>query len=249
MPNANHIHPQFSIIELKNNWEGVDKRKLLESGCAVVWYSLSDAWETEQQKRFWRMVTSNEEHDRASRFFWEEDRDVFLAAHGLLRITLSRYTDREPLFWRFKKDPLGKPRIVNASDRLSFSLTHTRGFVACVVTKNSSAGVDAECCARAAPLDVAESFFSNFEIMSLKKLFKQDRNRRFFEYWTLKESYLKAIGTGLNLPLNRFYFVPTTDGDWKIHFVDTSFSSGSKKYRFHSRTIDSRFQLSVAIIS
>ena len=53
-------------------------------------------------------------------------------------------------------------------------------------------------------LATAEYYFSQEEVSALRLLRPTERIDRFYDYWTLKEAYLKARGIGMGLSLNRF---------------------------------------------
>ena len=55
-------------------------------------------------------------------------------------------------------------------------------------------------------LDIAKRHFSSIESSALLALSAQDQRDRFFEYWTLKESFIKALGVGISFGLSRFSF-------------------------------------------
>lgn len=55
-------------------------------------------------------------------------------------------------------------------------------------------------------IKIADRFFSKEEVEDLYKIKKSERLKYFFDLWTLKESYIKADGRGLNIPLNSFSF-------------------------------------------
>ena len=61
-----------------------------------------------------------------------------------------------------------------------------------------------------APLEVADRFFHLKEAVYIKSA--EDKNKAFFTLWTLKESYMKMTGRGMDIPLDSFEVVPTTDG-------------------------------------
>jgi 4'-phosphopantetheinyl transferase len=74
------------------------------------------------------------------------------------------------------------------------------------VTCDRALGVDVEnYCTRAVPTDIAHSFAPD-EVADLQALHGTLQRERFFEYWTLKESYIKARGMGLSIPLSQFSF-------------------------------------------
>ncbi len=151
------------------------------------------------------------ERKRWQRFVRSADRDLFLAAHGFCRQVLSEYADLAPTAWEFEIGEHGKPRIAN-NVALEFNLSHTsgpvgtRGLVGVVVTGDTTCGIDVE------SLDSAD----NIELLTKTSMAAYERidigqhadpRKRFYQHWTLKESYLKARGAGLSFPLDRFGFV------------------------------------------
>jgi 4'-phosphopantetheinyl transferase len=136
---------------------------------------------------------------------------------ALVRTTLSRYAQVAPEEWVFSENAYGKPQVDNAEARarqLSFNVSHTDGLIVLGVTRDRALGVDTEnVSTREACLDVADRFFAAEEVQSLFDLPPELRSERFFQHWTLKESYIKARGMGLSIPLDQFGFAfPTPDG-------------------------------------
>ena len=86
---------------------------------------------------------------------------------------------------------------------LAFSLTHTRGLVACAVTRGHAVGIDVEGI-RPVPSaqHIADTRMTASEAASLASCAPEDLETRFLELWTLKEAYSKALGLGLQLPLD-----------------------------------------------
>ena len=90
---------------------------------------------------------------------------------------------------------------------LRFNLSHTDGLIICGVVLKQDIGVDVEDTERkGAPLEIADRFFSAQEVHDLNQVPDSEKRKRFFNYWTLKESYIKARGMGLSLPLEQFTF-------------------------------------------
>jgi 4'-phosphopantetheinyl transferase len=111
--------------------------------------------------------------------------------------------------------PYGRPHIRHdhpAALRLRFNITHTDDAVFLAVALDRELGVDVESTARREPsLQIADHHFARAEAAALYALPAEQRQSRFFEYWTLKEAYIKARSMGLFLPLNSFSFhFPTT---------------------------------------
>jgi 4'-phosphopantetheinyl transferase len=76
-------------------------------------------------------------------------------------------------------------------------------------------GIDVEEIARVdEPMELARRVFAASEIEDLERHRGEERRRRFCEYWTLKEAYLKGRGVGLSVPLDGFAFRMDGEGGW-----------------------------------
>jgi len=154
-------------------------------------------------------LLSVEERARRERLQRPEDRHAFLVAHALLRTTLSRYRERPPEWWRFTTGPHGRPEIEGdaGTPTLRFNLSHTRDLVLVGVTRGHDIGVDVEDTRQHVDTaSLAARFFAPEEHRALAELAPDERHRRFFALWTLKEACAKACGEGLSLPLDTFRF-------------------------------------------
>jgi 4'-phosphopantetheinyl transferase len=173
-----------------------------------VWYQLTGDLGDADLARFVSLLSS-EELARCERFRFTRDRRDYAAAHALLRSSLSRYAALSPASWTFREADGGKPMLAAAdgAPRLSFNLSHTHGLVACAIAGGADIGVDVESADRDVDDAVAERFFSPREHAGLRACGPGAlRARRFIELWTLKESYVKAIGKGLSHPLDSIVF-------------------------------------------
>jgi 4'-phosphopantetheinyl transferase len=152
-------------------------------------------------------LLSADELRRLRRFRVEKPRRRFLAGRAMLRRVLSGYDTRPPAAWAFEIARHGRPAIAGGNPlNLQFNLSKSSDLVVCAVTREVIIGVDVENVRRRAPLDVAETFFAPAEVAALRALPLEQQPGRFFEYWTLKESYIKARGLGLTIPLDQFAF-------------------------------------------
>jgi 4'-phosphopantetheinyl transferase len=158
--------------------------------------------------RYHRVMTPPEAAQQA-RFHFARDRHRYLVTRALVRSVLSYYTGVPPETWRFDANRWGRPSISAPSghSRLRFNLSHTTGMILCAVALGHEVGVDVEDTARKGEtVSIAERYFSPSEVRDLRALPEAEQRARFFEYWTLKESYIKARGMGLSLPLEQFSF-------------------------------------------
>lgn len=90
----------------------------------------------------------------------------------------------------------GKPFLREYPD-LYFSISHCKGFAVCVLSDNE-VGIDAETVGRSCKASVWKRVLSDSEYGQIMNIAdKAERDIQFLRYWTLKESYGKAIGRGL----------------------------------------------------
>lgn len=171
-----------------------------------LWFARDSDCTPELLARYRDELMNDEERVRHLRFHFERDRNQFALTRALVRTVLSRYAPIAPADWQFAKASHGRPYICNPQPpALNFNLSHTKGLVVLAISAPMTMGVDVEnCVQRAAPLEVAEGYFSKPEVASLFALPASEQQERFFHYWTLKESFIKAEGQGLSLPLDQF---------------------------------------------
>jgi 4'-phosphopantetheinyl transferase len=177
----------------------------LAPGDLRVWFQLTEAL-TDLGVTTIESSLSRAECERGRRFVSDHDRRDFIAAHGLLRHTLSLYGGLAPAEWEFTTGHYGKPRLrIHGRNLLAFSLSHTRGLVACAVAVAGDVGVDVEPINESpSRRELAARYFSPNERRYLFASPADAQATRFTELWTLKESYLKARGVGLLHPLDAF---------------------------------------------
>ena len=183
---------------------------------AHMWSARPGAFADPAQLARLGAILTDEERARADRHRFVRDRRTGLVTRALVRITLSRYCDVPPARWRFRTSEHGRPEIASPASPLRFNVSHADGLVVCLVSRARALGVDAESLRRRRRwLDIAERFFAPAEARALSGVPAARLALRFLEYWTLKESYVKARGRGLTLPLSGFWFelpIPTRDG-------------------------------------
>ena len=178
----------------------------------------ADAW---AQQDAYRSLLSKDEEERMARLIFERDRRRFLLTRALVRTTLSRYASVAPAAWSFIANVHGRPEILDRPrgvPDLRFNLSHTEGLIACAVTIGREVGVDVEHVGRRLTHDVAGRFFAPREVRDLTALPGDEQPRVFFDYWTLKEAYIKARGFGLALPLGDFAFTLSPSSPPQIAF-------------------------------
>ncbi|MEQ1513543.1 MAG: 4'-phosphopantetheinyl transferase superfamily protein [Lysobacteraceae bacterium] len=175
-----------------------------------IWLTFYDRIADESLLSRLRELLSEEERRRELRYFFADDRKRYLVTRAMVRTVLSRYAPVAPEDWVFSTNGYGRPEIANPFERargLTFNISHTRGLIALGVVGHRALGVDVENIAtRQVSLGIADRFFAPTEVAELSATPIDRQQDRFFEYWTFKESYIKARGMGLSIPLDRFSF-------------------------------------------
>jgi len=203
-----------------------------EKAIVDLWYYFYEGVDADLLAEHEALLTSNERARHRS-FYLERDRHLFLATRALVRTVLSSYSAVSPADWRFEAGDHGKPTISAPPVRPSihFNLANTPGLAVCVVSvAHQTLGVDAERIDREAEnIRLAERHFSVSEVRGLLALPPCEQTQRFFAYWTLKESYVKARGLGLVVPLDQFSFL--VEDEISVEF-GTRWDDDASSWRF-----------------
>lgn len=181
------------------------RAETLSSGAVHVWHIYGGVHEDVVLRC--RRVLSVDEAQRADRFHFDRDRNLFICFRAALRSILARYLNVAPNRIAFSYAAQGKPDLAPGSpeSRLRFNLSHSHDRCLLAVTLDAQVGIDIEFIDRGFTTDeIAERFFSCGEVKTLQALSPEERPAAFFSCWTRKEAYIKAVGEGLSLPLDSF---------------------------------------------
>lgn len=180
---------------------------------------------------------SAEETARADRFRTLEDRLRFAVCHGILRELLSKYLHQLPADVVIATSSTKKPFVHKAplGEAVCFNLSHSGGMAAFAFAQGMELGIDIEYFREKVEFaDIAEHYFSAHEKMEILAARPEERPKRFFETWTVKEAYLKAVGEGLPL-LDKLHAPSTSENSdipdnrvWSQYsFVPSSVHAGA----------------------
>lgn len=174
-------------------------------------------WWTDVQSNYQWLTTQEgyltEAEKRKSEFYiLPQQKNEYKLARHTLRNLLSHYLPQcKPEEFSISKEANGKPFLERPLSPLTFNLSHSQGTIAIAIALNREAGIDVETTNQQGNFrEIAQRFFSPTENYSLNQLNETELRTYFLEIWTLKESYLKARGLGLNLPLDKFSFQVTS---------------------------------------
>ncbi len=170
-----------------------------------VWRASIEASELVIQ--YLERLLSKDEATKAMHFRFEKDRKHWIVAHGILRILISRYVNKDPSQLRFGFNAYGKPFLTfpSLSPTLHFNLSHSEGLALYAFSYSRQIGIDVEYKRTDIDYDsLANVSFSPDEQSRLHSLPDTMKRDAFFNCWTRKEAYVKAKGKGLSIPTNQF---------------------------------------------
>ena len=153
-----------------------------------------------------RSLLSSDELQRADRFKFPEHRRRFVIARGCLRQLTAAYLNVAAKAVRFAYSAEGKPQLApEFPQELSFNVSHSEDLAVFSFATNRKIGVDVEVFRYDVDTEgIPRRFFSDVEQRALAGLHGQEKIQGFFNCWTRKEAYVKAVGQGLSLPLRDF---------------------------------------------
>lgn len=147
---------------------------------------------------------SADEQTRATQFRHQRDRDRFVARRGQLRQQLARAAGRTARDLLIAADACGKPFLPDHPG-LHFSSSNSRELALCAMGLGIRVGCDIEWRnPELACRHVAARLFAAAELDALTALPDGLWTEGFFNCWTRKEAYVKALGLGLSYPLSAF---------------------------------------------
>jgi 4'-phosphopantetheinyl transferase len=179
-------------------WQIPTKEIVLTTKDVHIWRGSLDLAAAKIEKLF--DILSQDEKLRAQRFRFPEHQKRFIAARGILRQLLSTYLDLPAKSIVFEYSDRGKPTLaksINYND-LQFNLSHSQDLAVYGFTLSRKIGIDLE---YLKPLTDAKAIASRFFAATEKELIcsltGEEQQQVFFQLWTAKEAYLKAIGEGI----------------------------------------------------
>lgn len=200
----------------------------------------------------YRSLLTDDELAQMERFYFARHRHQYLVTRALVRTSLSSYHQVDPAEWQFVKNGYGKPEVSHPArfSPVRFNVSHTDGLIMCGIVRGFDIGVDVEDRHRStrAALESLSNYFSKPEIEDLQTLAADRQNHRFFDYWTLKESYIKARGKGLSIPLDKFsfHFRENALSEFRVH---ADLDDDARSWQFWRTPVTGRYQVAVAVNS
>lgn len=149
----------------------------------------------------YRILLNKDELNKADRYYFEKDRICYTVARAKLKQLLSLYTDLNPEKIVFKYNDYGKPYIDN---NIKFNISHSKDYIVYAFSC-FDIGIDIEYMKENIKYkELIHRYFSKLEIEEFLTVSEEKQKEAFFNGWSRKEAYIKAVGKGLSIPLNSF---------------------------------------------
>jgi 4'-phosphopantetheinyl transferase len=105
----------------------------------------------------------------------------------------------------FKFGKHGKPTLTKPAVEIPFNLCHTGNVALVGISGGGRVGIDAEALRPDVEIEaLSGQLFAPPEAAEIRALPPDERVAAFFTCWCRKEAFVKALGSGLSMPLNRF---------------------------------------------
>jgi 4'-phosphopantetheinyl transferase len=188
-------------------------------------------------------ILSNEEKEKAYSYHNNDDVENYIIGRYLLRTELEKITGVKAKNIFFDYDANGRPHLRDKIiSKLDFNISHSNKFVTLAMNTDGRIGIDIE---KNDPLDL--NMMS--DVLNAKDLDfignmsnNKDYLRKFYKLWTLKESFVKALGCGLQYPVKRLFFVFDEKGT--IHIKG---NADSGKWFFKTHDVNKQYHLAVCV--
>jgi len=170
-------------------------------------------------------LLSDDELSRKERFQFERDRRRYSFGRGVLRFILGKYLGVDPKDVGFSYGDYGKPYLASAfyDMPIHFNHAHSNDLSLYAFSLSRSLGIDVEYIRPIPDYDkISENYFSLGENAILQKLPENDKEEAFYNIWTRKEAYIKAVGCGQTIPLNTFEVSVISSEPVQLKSIDCS---------------------------
>lgn len=150
----------------------------------------------------WSSYLSQSRRLEAEKHHQKKEQQLFLAAEILLNrcFEIVKPNIKRPISYR--RNSYGKPYIVS-SDEIFVNWSHSGDYVICALS-DREVGVDLQEHRKPLSNPLVQKVLHTNELKMYKEAPKAERERIFYQFWTLKESFLKALGTGFYTSLDKF---------------------------------------------
>jgi 4'-phosphopantetheinyl transferase len=151
----------------------------------------------------WKSCLSESRRNEAKKMRREKDRQLFLGAEALLNRSLKLVDAPVSLPAVYTRNRYGKPYLDKTSG-IYVNWSHSGSFAICALS-DREVGIDLQNTFKTPKSALVRRVLQPEEQIYYDQTPKEQRRQLFYSYWTVKESFLKALGTGFGTPIDNFY--------------------------------------------
>ena len=201
-----------------------------------------------QNLAFFSQILSPEESSRAKKYKFTYLQENFTINRGFLRFILAKYLGIKSNQIELAYNHKGKPFLASShQSKIKFNLSHKNQYTIYGISDHDL-GLDLEEIKHDIKAeDIAKRFFTNEEYREICQLREESKREYFFQLWTAKEAYLKAIGEGLSGGLNSINLHKSTDEQiWALKIANLS-SAENQMWQIMTFAVMNNYLASLAI--
>ena len=174
---------------------------MLKKGVVDIWHG--EIAENEQYNDYFYSFLDPEEKAMAGSMKRPQARSRFLEVRARLRLKLAEYLGQQPSSIAIKRNEYGKPYLAEQME-FNFNLSHSGRQLLLAVTNGCQVGVDIEMIRPRPGFEgLVKKCFAEQEQQYWHSLSEQNKITAFYRFWTAKEAFVKAVGRGIALGLNK----------------------------------------------
>lgn len=183
------------------------------------------------------LLIDSDKKTKIDKYHNKKDKIRSLIGDILIRNIIIKELNIQNNYITFDKNKYGKPYLLNYP-KFNFNISHSEEYVACAVD-DKPIGIDIEKIKIIKYEEITERFFTEEELKYiLREDLENDKQSKFYEIWTLKESFIKCCGKGLSIPLKSF----SINVD---KYKNISVNDKQNKYKLKSFNIDEDYKMAV----
>ncbi len=217
----------------------------LSSDIINVW--IADLKKAMTHSEYFLSVLSDDEKKKAADYKFEKDKNRYKNSRGILRELVSVYTGEQPGNIKFYYNNTGKPFYSgNADCTLKFNLSHSGNLAIYAFVSGKEIGIDIEYIRNLENLNyLAKTTLSDLEFKDFTESPEEKMLDVFFRYWTHKEAFLKAAGTGITDSIKSIEFF--NDNSGKLNLAEKEYSDLNLNWNFHEIIPEKNYKAVVAV--
>lgn len=187
-----------------------------------LWQADPAVWRTPEQIAYLRSLLQGGELQAIDQICRKDERHHKLVARALLRSVLAQYTNVPAIDLQLGTGLHGKPYLQSPLTDLQFNLSHTQGRIVLAICQHRELGVDVETVrparTRGSNNTINASYLSAQEQQFIQPLAGFAKQQGLCDFWSVKESFVKASGAGLTMPLHTLEVTLPTAHQQQVHF-------------------------------